>query len=331
MKAAALAFALLLALRLAAGPAAAQDATAPTLPAPPDPIVRTSVSPPDGAVIGQHIALYVDVLFPGSMPHPPHVAIPDLPGAQVMRFETQGTTLSDTVNGAEYVGQRFEFAVFPRRGGPLAIPPAQVTLLDRAGDVIGSVSGQPMQESVAIPAGIDANGLVVATESLKLDQSWKPDPKGAFHAGDALVRTITRTATDIPALAMRDLAFNAPEGVRVYVDDPVSQDQSDRGTITGRRVDRVTYVFEKAGTFDLPAVVQPWWNLSDKSADEATGAEATVTVAPGPAAATPGTAGTTTAPHPVRPAVWVTVVALAILAILLVATAWRKLRARHAR
>jgi hypothetical protein len=324
---------LAVALALAVAPAGAQDTPAPTLPAAPPPVVRTTVSPPDGAVVGQHIALYVDVLFPGDMPHPPRVAIPDLPGAQVMRFETQGTTLRDTINGTGYVGQRFEFAVFPRRGGTLAIPPAAVTLLDRAGDVIGTANGQPLEETITIPDGIDADAVVVATEKLTLDQSWKPDPKGAFHAGDALVRTITRTAADIPALAMRDLAFTAPDGVRVYVDDPVSQDQSERGAITGKRVDRVTYVFEKAGSFAIPEVTQPWWNLADKAADQATGAAATITVAPGPATATatPGTEAGTAAPHPVRPAVWVTVAALAILAMLLVTTVGRSLRARRAR
>lgn len=307
-----------LVLLLAPAPTSAQDAPAPTLPAAPDPVVRTTISPPDGAVVGQHIALYVDVLFPGSMPHPPRVAIPDLPGAQVMRFETQGTTLRDTIDGNSYVGQRFEFAVFPRRGGPLTIPPATITLLDRSGDVAGTVSGQRIEEAVAIPDGIDVDTVVVATDKLTLDQSWQPDPSGPFDAGDALVRTITRTAADIPALAMRDLAFGAPDGVRAYVDDPVSQDQNERGTITGKRVDRVTYVFEKAGSFALPEVAQPWWNLADRKAEEAIGAAATITVA----AATP---------HPVRPAIWVTVAALVILATLLIATARRKLRAWRTR
>jgi hypothetical protein len=315
---------LAVALALAAAPVRAQDTPAPTLPATPPPVVRTTVSPPEGAVVGQHIALYVDVLFPGDMPHPPRVTIPDLPGAQVMRFETQGTTLRDTINGTGYVGQRFEFAVFPRRGGTLAIPPAAVTLLDRAGDVIGTANGQPLEETITIPDGIDADAVVVATEKLTLDQSWKPDPKGAFHAGDALERTITRTAADIPALAMRDLAFDAPDGVRVYVDDPVNQDESNRGTITGKRIDRATYVFEKVGTFELPEVTQPWWNLVDKQAETASGAKTTATVKRGPAPAANATGQATTSSQ-FRPAVWVLIAGGAILVagILLVALARR--------
>jgi hypothetical protein len=316
-------------LLLLAASAQAQETPSANSPAPAGPIVRTTLDPREGAVVGQHMALYVDVLFPGDMPRPPRVAIPDMPGAQVMRFESQATTIRDTIDGTAYVGQRFEFAVFPRRKGPLAIPPAAITLLDRAGDVTGQAAGQPVQETIVAPEGIDANAVVVATEKLTLEQIWKPDPAGPFHPGDALVRTITRTATDIPALAMRDLAFPAPAGVRVYVDAPVSQDQSNRGTITGKRIDRATYVFEKAGTFDLPAVDQLWWNLADKQVEKATGKAATVLVKAGPTPATAPADGAT-ASTPVRPAVGATIAAVMILAILLLAIFWRRARARVA-
>ena len=322
------------ALFLAAAPTMAQetppDSALTTAPAA-FPIVRTTLDPKEGAVVGQHIALYVDVLFPGDMPRPPRVAIPDLAGAQVMRFETQATTIRDTIDGTAYVGQRFEFAVFPRRSGPLSIPPATVTLLDRSGDVTGTIGGQPVQETIVAPEGLDANAVVVATEKLTLEQSWKPDPAVAFHPGDALVRTITRTATDIPALAMRDLAFPAPGGLRVYVDAPVSQDQTDRGTITGKRVDRATYVFEKAGTFELPAVTQPWWNLADKQANSAVGAAATATVVAGPAPTATAATGSAAISHPLRPAIWATIAAFAILAALALATIWRIWREHAAR
>ena len=122
--------------------------------------------------------------------------------------------------------------------------------------------------------GIDTNAVVAATAKLTLEQSWKPDLDVAFHPGDALVRTVTRTATDIPALAMRELALPAPDGVGVYVDAPVSDDKNNRGTITGNRIDRATYVFETAGAFELPVVDQPWWNLSDTQAENATGGAA---------------------------------------------------------
>ncbi|GGF58756.1 hypothetical protein GCM10007301_18070 [Azorhizobium oxalatiphilum] len=245
---------------LLAAPLGAQQISAPSQT--PQVIVRESLSPASGAVVGQHVALRVDVLFADEMPRPPRVSLPEVPGLQVLRFETQGTGLRETIDGRAYVGQRFEFALYARRGGAFDIAPAAVTLLDRAGAITGTAEGQTVPLRITVPPGVDPSGAVVATRTLTLTQSWQPSPAGHFKAGDAVVRIITRTAEDIPGLAMRDVAFEAPEGVRVYADPPDISDRSNRGVVTGQRVDRVTYVFERGGTVNLPSLTQPWWDLS---------------------------------------------------------------------
>ncbi|HLG48382.1 MAG TPA: hypothetical protein VKY24_19210 [Reyranella sp.] len=224
-------------------------------------VVRTSVKPEKEAVIGQRIALYVDVLFAGEMTRPPRVVVPEPAGAQVLRFESQATTMSDRIGDVAYTGQRFEFALYARRGGVLTVPAAEVSLLDRAGNVAGTVPGQPVSVAVAVPPGVDAGAPVIATTQVTLQERWSPAPKGPFKAGDALVRTVTREADDVPAMAMPPLSFAAPNGVRVYVDPRQSDDRQDRGTVTGRRVDRATYVFEAGGRFELAGLRQPWWDL----------------------------------------------------------------------
>jgi hypothetical protein len=234
--------------------------------------VQTTVKPETGAVIGQRVAVYVDVLFSGEMLRPPRVVLPEVPGAQILRFETQATTLSDRV------GQRFEFALYARRGGTLTIPGAQVTLLDRAGNEIGTASGPPAQLTIAVPPGVDATQPLIATTRATLEEQWTPAPTKALKAGDALVRTITREAEDVPAMAMPPLAFPAPAGVRVYLDPPQSEDRQDRGAVTGRRIDRVTYVFEAGGRFIRPGVAQPWWDLEARRLHDETRPAVTVSV-----------------------------------------------------
>ncbi|WP_395665491.1 hypothetical protein [Methylocella sp.] len=257
-------------------PLAAQDASvgAP----PPAVVVRQSVDPASGAVVGQRVAIYVDVLFRGRMPRPPRLSLPDTPGAQIFRFETQGLTLRETIDGEAYVGQRFEFAFYARRGGAFEARPAVVTLLDADGGVTGHAEGQATRFDVAAPLGVDVSQPVVAAQSLALDEQWRPAPTGPFKPGDALTRVISRSAEDVPGLAMRDLAFPAPDGVRAYVDPPDIDDRSERGVVTGRRTDRVTYVFERGGAFALPAVVQPWWDLGSRSLKSAEAPGATIRV-----------------------------------------------------
>ena len=262
-----------LVLVIAAAPAAAQT-------------VRTTVKPESGIVLGQHLRVLVDVLFEGDMPRPPRVSLPEMPGAQILRYETQATTMNDRVDGRPVVGQRFEFALYPRRGGTLEIPAPQVTVLDRSGGETAHIAGAPAKIEVTVPPGVDPSRPVVATTALTLEQRWQPDPASKFKAGEALVRTITRQAADIPGMAMLDLAFSGPPGVRVYVDPPQTDDRVERGDLTGRRTDRVTYVFERGGSFPIAAVAQPWWDLDGRRLRQAEGQGATLAVAAAPAPVT---------------------------------------------
>jgi hypothetical protein len=300
-------------------PIVAQDTAAPEV------VVRQSVEPASGAVIGQHVTLYIDVLFRSQMPYPPRVRLPDVAGLQAFRFETQATTIQDDVGGESYTGQRFEFALYSRRGGSFTIPPAAVTLLDRQGNPTGDAQGQQVTLDVTVPAGADASQPVVATQHLTLDQQWAPDPKGKFKAGDALVRTITRSAEDVPGLAMLELDLSPSEGVRVYADPPDIDDHAERDVITGRRVDRVTYVFERGGHFTLPAVSQPWWDLAEGTMKQAQAPAVTLDVA-----AAPVTGSTTAGAMATAWPRWIWAVAAMLLIALLLGVR-SLIQRRHAR
>lgn len=283
-------------------------------------VVRTTVKPESGVVLGQHVRVLVDVLFAGDMPRPPRVSLPEMPGAQILRYETQATTMNDRIDGKDYVGQRFEFALYPRRGGTLEISAPQVTVLDRSGEETGRVDGRPAKIKVTVPAGVDPSRPLVATRELGLDQRWQPEPTANFKAGDALVRIIARQAADIPGMAMLDLAFPAPPGVRVYVEPPQIDDRVERGDLTGRRTDRITYVFERGGSFPLEAVAQTWWDLEGGGLRQATGQGATVSVA------------TVAAPRPASEQLelWLFVATTAVGVLVLIWWAWPRLSAARA-
>lgn len=264
---------LILALMLLAPSALAQD--------PGQPVVRTSLNPKDGIVIGEPVQLSIDVMFPGEMPRPPLVTVGDAPGAQILRFETQATTMRDRIGDQDYVGQRFEFTVFPRRGGTIDIPAAEVTLRDRNGDQIGTLKAEPARFAVTVPPGIDPSGPVLAAPNVKVSQSWSRDPGSTtFKVGDVVTRVIRRQAADVPALGMAEFHFTAPDGVGVYPDTPVIDDKIFRGSVEGVRTDKVTYVFEKPGTYALPDLSQPWWNMVTRQARSETLAGASVSVDP---------------------------------------------------
>ncbi len=224
-------------------------------------IVRAGLYPVNEAVIGQQVRLQIDVLFPGEMPFPPRVTLPVVSGAQVLSFQTQALTLSERIDGVGYIGKRFEFAVYPLRGGELAIPPTAITLLDRAENETGTTASPALRLRVVVPPGIDASLPVVSSPRVTMNEEWAPAPTSAFKVGDALQRTITRRADDVLGLALSPFGPAAPDGVRAYVDPPQIDDTIQHGAVTGRRIDRLTYFFEAAGRYAIPKLTQQWWDL----------------------------------------------------------------------
>lgn len=250
-------------------------------------VIRQGANPADGAVIGQRVTLYVEVLFAGTMPRPPRVSLPDVPGLQTFRFESQATTMRDRIDGADYVGQRFEFAVYARRGGTFTVPGATVTLLDPSGNPVGTAAGTPTTLTIRVPSGVDPSVPVIASTAVRMSETWSQPANTTFKVGDAIKRTIHREAEDVPALAMQPVPAAAPDGVRAYVEPPLGQDSIARGSLTGRRTDTITYVFEKAGNYALPAITQNWWDLRDASPKQATAAGITISAAAVPNAGAP--------------------------------------------
>jgi hypothetical protein len=224
-------------------------------------VVKTQIEPAT-VMVGQQARLLVDVLFPGRMAHPPRVEMPSLDGAQIFRFESQATTIEADLAGQHYIGQRFEFDIYPRRDGHLSIPPARVTLLDESGNTVGRDVGSGQTLLAKTPPGFDASQSILASPAVTLHADWQP--RGAtLHVGDAVTLTVTRTAQTVPALSFSALPVPVIDGVRVYTEPPVITDHIERGDVTGIRTDRMTFVVEKPGHFVLPGLTQPWWNTDE--------------------------------------------------------------------
>ena len=87
-----------------------------------DPVIlRTSVVPAE-AWVGQRVLFHIDVLVEGGWAQIRKIGDVDVPGAHVMQTETQGTRISETIDGSAYTGQRYTLSIFPQREGAVEIP-----------------------------------------------------------------------------------------------------------------------------------------------------------------------------------------------------------------
>lgn len=245
-----------------------------------EPLVRVEILTKPPIVPGQQVQIQVDVLAPNFFLSPPKFPLFDLPNAVVTLPDERAVNLVETINGESYAGIRRSYVVTPQTAGDFALPPAVITF------TFAAVPGQPgVQGSVALPsekftvAGAPAGGGATA-QQVTVTQTLDRDPK-SLKAGDTLVRSITVTAQGMQAMMIPVPDFTAPEGVRLYPHDPVLTDKLDQaqGTIGGTRVDRVTYGFEKAGSYTLPAIGISWYDPKTQKNEVAEAPEVTVTVA----------------------------------------------------
>ncbi len=92
-----------------------------------DIILRTTVTPEE-AWVGQKVVLHVDVLAKDGWAQIRKVADAEVDGVYLLRLESQGTRLSETIEGDSYTGQRYEFMLFAQRDGTLTVPSIPVDI-----------------------------------------------------------------------------------------------------------------------------------------------------------------------------------------------------------
>ena len=230
-------------------------------------ILRTSVTPED-AWLGQKIVLHVDVLARDGWAQLKKVGDAEVHGAYLLRLETQGTRLNETIDGDNYTGQRYEFMLFAQRAGKLTVPPVPVDVEVRSWGAGGGIQvhrlSTPLTELVArTPPGAEGIRGLITTSSLTASQKWEPGLDSA-QVGDAIKRTITMRATDVSGMAFRPMLHRAIENLGIYPGEPTVEDEFARGALTGTRVETVTYVFERPGEFEVPGIVLSWWDVRNR-------------------------------------------------------------------
>jgi hypothetical protein len=182
-----------------------------------------------------------------------------------------------------------------------------------------------------LPPGAEGISDLVSTTRFTAEQEWSPD-QVAPRVGDALKRTVSRQAEDVSGMAITPLAVPDLPGVGIYPAEPRVEDSADRGSLTGRRTETLTYVFERAGSVSIPDIELAWWNLADERLETLTLPGRALEVLPGPASTDVSSASTGAPSRSINPwlagAILFTVVLLVRLTPSLVRrwTAWNRSR-----
>ena len=176
-----------------------------------------------------------------------------------------------TKNGRNWQVTERNYALFPQQSGPLAIAPVQ---LDGAIVVNQQAMGSPFFQT-SRPIRVRSNKLALQVNPIPaawhgvnwlpstgvgLTEQWPSD--ASFKVGEPITRTITLQAQGLSMSQLPALPGLLPERLKAYPDQPaLTDDKSDRG-ITGKRREKTAIIPTAPGTYILPAIELPWWNVN---------------------------------------------------------------------
>jgi hypothetical protein len=235
--------------------------------------------------VGQRTAFSVNVVVEGRFSGSTLFDLPQVPGVILMKPEERSVLSTRTIENREYVVQRHEFSLFCQNDAGVRIPEIRV----RCGS-IRSQGETPNQHVLTVPEfevtprlpeDTRPGQVVVATTRLEVSETWNPKPD-EVKVGDAFRRTVTVQAADVPGMLLPLVPQPRLQGLAVYPSAPEIDDRLERGDFTGKRVDTITYVCERPGTVEIPAVLYRWWNPAKSAWEERRLPALTVNIAVNP-------------------------------------------------
>src|SRR5580704_6793111 len=203
------------------------------------PIIRARFEPGTGILVGQPVRLVVSVFVPNYFAGSPDFPEFEIENAIVVLPQDRPQNSNEHIGGVAYAGITETYTIYPQQPGDFRLPAAQVTV-PYAGEppktVVGHVPMPALMFHADIPAAARSLDYFLPTTRLTIGQRWS-SPLTNLRAGDSIERTITVTATTMQAMLIPPLPLEAPDGIRVYQEEPIVQDQkTDRGDfIYGRR------------------------------------------------------------------------------------------------
>jgi hypothetical protein len=218
--------------------------------------------PSPKAWTGQRLPFYVELRARGSFAGSSTFDLPQLSGTVLLKIGSP-VVGSEEADGETWFVQTHEFALFSQKTGTLDVPAFPVRFSSREGFTgpVSDVQAQSPAFTIEIqrPPASESIGFLITTESLDLSETWEPTP-GPAEVGAVFKRTIVQSASQVPGMALAPAPAVAPDGIRVYFGNATLNDRLERGDFLGERRETITYLMQKPGTLELPALTYVWWN-----------------------------------------------------------------------
>lgn len=234
---------------------------------PVEPFVEITLTPEEVAV-GEPVSVRVSVFVPSWFVKPPVFPSLELPNA-VTRLPADSTRPTRKRFGRDmWSGISRKYEIFPLIGARFRLENQAISLQ------YANPGGDPLRASVDIgelifrayvPEGARELDPYIAGTRLEIKRDIEGND-GSLEVGDAVVVTYTAELNGLSSMFLPEIIDPIViPGVSVYPDQPVVED-----TDIARRTERLTYIFNAGGDFEIPAVSMEWWNRDEERIEIAT-------------------------------------------------------------
>ncbi len=234
--------------------------------------IKAWLEPEDNIIARQQVNLQIEVATDKWFSGGTRIGRFEIKDAIVMQREKFAVNSTRIDGDRSWTVQQWTLVVYPQREGLFEIPaiPLQLSVAgDGIESIIGEANTQPMSFEAIIPEQIISELMQdkktwLASNRFEVEDSFDKNTE-ELAAGDALIRTITFSADNLPAMMLPEVEVESLGGIAVYRKPPQLTDKVNRGDYIAERTEVITYVFEKAGEYMLPKQIYHWWNLETQS------------------------------------------------------------------
>jgi len=189
------------------------------------------------------------------------------------------TQYQTEIENRAYLVLEKKYALFPQQSGRLNIEPIQAavqlgsrsrSLFDpfrKSGKVVRLLSQGLTMEVLTKADSFKAQHWLPST-GIQLTEDWQGGID-QLSAGIPVTRTITMTAEGLTAAQLPDLGQRDIQGINQYPDKPVLKDRRSGAGIVGKRQQKTALIATSGGSYTIPEIAIPWWNLETEQLEYA--------------------------------------------------------------
>ncbi|WP_246034039.1 hypothetical protein [Thalassotalea mangrovi] len=208
-----------------------------------------------------------------------------LDNAVVLPFDGAAFNSSRMIDGVTWAIQSREITLYPLVQGDFNIPAIDVFVsvnTEEYGVVEGNWQSAPLSFYVSQPKQLALVDHYVVTEKFKVQIDSDFDRSASYQIGDSVTQTVKISAQQVPAMMLPELIDPDIEGINIYSEAPVLNDQRQRGEFSSSRSQTRTLVFEQAGDYQIPAQTFYYWDPERSALQKKKLAGFSVTIATDP-------------------------------------------------